>query len=68
MSGEGAFLRRVRNPNPMLAELARQALDALDARAEDRSFLSIAGVAHEFGTPIEYVLDELERRVREGAS
>jgi hypothetical protein len=60
----------VREPNPMLEELARQAVDELAAQqylkdASPASFARLADVAHRFGVPIEYVLDERERRVRE---
>lgn len=62
---EAAYLRRVKDPNPLLEDLARQAVDALEARAHDRNFLSVTGVCAEFGVPIAYVLDERERRARE---
>lgn len=67
---DGVYLRRVRDPNPILAELARQAVDELEAQVHLKnqshaSFMRLADIAHRFGVPIEYVLDERERRVRE---
>ena len=60
-----AFIRRVKDPNPMLQELARQAVDVLEAKHDAGTFLSVTGVSRELGVPLEYVLDERERRVRE---
>jgi hypothetical protein len=66
---EIAFIRRVRHPNPVLEELARQAVDELETQAylkddSSGSFVRIADLAHRYGVPFEYVLDERERRVR----
>lgn len=70
---EAAYLRRVKDPNPLLEDLARQAVDKLiaqDHRARQAiaEFISVAEVAREFGVPIAYVLDERERRAREARS
>lgn len=62
---ERAFVRRSR-PDPILEELARQAVDALVTRGASNPTPYLLGlVAGEFGVPIAYILDERERRVRE---
>lgn len=68
-NGNGSvYLRRVKDPNPMLEELARQVCDQIDKwEAEVGSPVRpiVVGVlAADAGVPLEYVLDERERRVR----
>lgn len=69
MVDDGVYLRRVRDPNPILAELARQVVDALEdlERRGHRVHPSVlADTALAIGVPIAYVLDECERRARAG--
>lgn len=61
-----AYARRVRNPDPLRLELARQAVDAMWQAKNPFTFPIAATFAREFGVPLDYVLDEVERRVREG--
>lgn len=72
MSDDGVYLRRVRDPNPMLQELARQVVDTIDRwELEVGSpvrFAAVAALAADAGVPLDYVLDERERRVRERSS
>lgn len=63
MPAPEVYLRRVRNPEPMLVALAAQAVDDYFASKTSRS---IVLQAQAFGVPLGYVLDELERRVRAG--
>ena len=63
MSDDAVYLRRVRDPNPILVELARQVVD-LSERLK-LPFHSVTAAAGEFGVPLAYVLDEQERRERE---
>jgi hypothetical protein len=68
---ESAFLRRVRQPDPLLQELARQAVDELETQQylkneSPGSVRRLADLAHRYGVPMAYVLDERERRVRAG--
>ena len=68
MADDEVYLRRVKDPNPMLEELARQVVDMLE-RIEQRwpgrvSPRVLADTAHMVGVPNDYVLDERERRVR----
>lgn len=56
---ERAYLRRVRNPDPLLQILASEAADVVE-----RLGASVRLVAQQFGVPTDYILDELERRVR----
>jgi len=65
MSDDGAvYLRRVKDPNPLCEQLARQVADAIGPQAVARP-RALAAAAALAGVPIAYVLDELERRVRE---
>jgi hypothetical protein len=61
---EPAYLRRVRTPDPIYEELARQAVDGLEA---GRTLLvsDTFAACRAFGVPIDYLLDEIERRKRE---
>jgi hypothetical protein len=68
MATDRCYLRRVRESNPLQEELARQAVDAIErttAPGTTARFYALAEAADEVGVPIAYVLDELERRVRE---
>jgi hypothetical protein len=70
VADDEVYCRRVRDPNPMLEQLARQVVDTVETLERERagrsvSMVAIASTAHELGVPIEYVLDERERRVRE---
>lgn len=63
------YLRRVRDPNPLLEAIARGMLDQLEesqAQGLPVTFDTLCRTAREFGVPLDYVLDERERRVREG--
>jgi hypothetical protein len=61
-----AYLRRVRDPNPLLEQLAAQAVDELqEQRLVSTSVGALAAAARTFGVSIDYILDEIERRVRE---
>jgi hypothetical protein len=55
-------IRRVRNPEPFLEQLAQAAVDSLNGE-RPRPFV-LAAVSRESGVPIAYLLDELERRAR----
>ena len=71
MTDDGVYLRRVRAPNPMLDELARQILDDIDrhgpvSRDPVRNFRYLCQAAEMAGVPLAYVLDERERRARDG--
>jgi hypothetical protein len=62
------YLRRVRDPQPLQQDLARQAVDAIQRTTRPGTtarFYALAEAADEFGVPLDYVLDELERRCRE---
>lgn len=59
------FLRRVKHPDPVRLELARQAVDALEAGRSVHVFRALRAAAERFGVPVDYLLDERERRVRE---
>lgn len=69
MSDE-VYVRRVRTPNPILQQLARQVVDELPpaARVAPWNLGAIATASAAAGVPFAYVLDELERRVREASS
>lgn len=66
---ERQWIERVPNPDPMSAQLARQAADALLARgpvvAGDRR---VHAIARQFGIVPELILDELEARIRAAAA
>ena len=67
MSGDAVYARRVRDPNPLLEQLAREEttrLLALSGGMRPPVWL-LARAAHTVGVPLDYFLDELERRVRE---
>jgi hypothetical protein len=59
----GVYLRRVKNPSPLLEELARQVADLIGQQGRLRPG-ALAAAAALAGVPIAYVLDELERRTR----
>lgn len=66
---DDVYLRRVRDPNPMLEQLARQVCDQYElvvypARDPVANYRTLAVLAAEAGVPIDYVLDERERRAR----
>lgn len=62
---DDVYLRRVRDPNPLLQDLARQACDTWWALAPaHRTFGALLGQARFLGVPFDYVLDEVERRER----
>lgn len=61
---ERAYLRRVRDPNPLMQDLASQAIDSLDGVGASDHF-RLRRAADQFGVPLAYLLDEVERRVRE---
>lgn len=68
---EQTYLRRVRRHNPMLQQLAEQAVDTIQRVTQPGTparFFALAEAAREYGVPLDYVLDELERRVRERVS
>lgn len=68
MSGD-VYLRRVRDPEPLAVELARQAADEVERKHREYglqpSTSSIVTAAHAVGVSYALVLDELERRIRE---
>lgn len=73
MSDDGVYLRRVKDPNPLLEALARQALDSYEQQTAmvggERGLGDVARLADNalrFGVPLAYLLDERERRVRAG--
>lgn len=61
---ERAYLRRVPDPNPILQDLARQALDSI-AHLGTGELHRLIWAADQFGVPLAYLLDEVERRQRE---
>ena len=67
MSDDGVYVRRVRSPEPMLEALARQVVDEVERWKGDGLTVSMGTVvklASEAGVPLDYILDERERRVR----
>lgn len=68
MSDEEVYCRRVSNPDPLRLALARQVVDQLEAFAREGLVVqpsTLIKLASEAGVPVDYVLDERERRVRE---
>ena len=66
---ERAF-RRVQDPEPMLEALARQVVDELERWKADGLAVRLStaiALAQEYGVPLDYVMAERERRVREAS-
>lgn len=68
---DAVHVRRVKNPDPLLQELARQVCDQIEAWQREvtptrqvQAWLVIR-LSRDAGVPLGYVLDEHERRVRE---
>lgn len=57
---ERAYLRRVRHPDPLFQILASEAADAVEKLGASPRLM-----AQQCGVPVDYVLEELERRARE---
>jgi len=62
---DGVYLRRVKHPSPLLEDLARQVADQIGQKGRLHPS-ALAAAAAGAGVPFAYVLDELERRVRDG--
>ena len=67
---DDVYMRRVRDPNPMLEQLAGQVLEEYErhvrpSRDARVNFALLSHIAYAYACPIDYVLDERERRVRE---
>lgn len=70
MADDRAYLRRVAHPDPLLQQLAEQAVDLLERWAAGGATIQpshIAAVATDAGVPIAYVLDAREARNRRRA-
>jgi hypothetical protein len=68
MTTDRCYLQRVKDPDPVRLELARQACDFLERHEDPPGIVPIGRVteaARTFGVPFEYIFDERERRARE---
>lgn len=62
---ERAYVRRVRTPDPLLEQLAAQAVDGIeDPSLKWTDLPRLVAAAQGVGVPLAYVLDEIERRAR----
>lgn len=63
MEQDQVYLRRVRDPEPLMLQLAATAVDSFKGVRPRPALL--AAVSRETGVPLAYLLDEIERRARQ---